>query len=262
MTIVNTRYRITINREVARGTFAMRFHAPDLVAHCKPGQFLNILVDEHYDPLLRRPYSISDVHGEECEILYSVVGKGTAILCMKRAGDNIGAYGPLGNTFGYEDAFDTALIVAGGIGVAPFPFLTTKLQARGRRIETFLGTRSADLLVDEHLVNVHVATDDGSLGFHGNVVACLSDYLSGHTIENPRIFACGPNVMLHATQEFALNHEIPCELSLESEMACGVGICQGCPVERTSGERKYALVCTEGPCFNANQIRFHEPQSA
>ena len=83
--------------------------------------------------------------------------------------------------------------------------------------------------------------------------------LTENPVPDPFIFACGPNAMLEAAQRFALEKDIPCELSLESEMACGVGICQGCPVERKSGDRKYALVCTDGPCFDARDIIFREP---
>jgi dihydroorotate dehydrogenase electron transfer subunit len=208
--------------------------------------------------LLRRQYSISNVDGDTCEILFAVVGTGTHVLARKRPDDHIGVYGPLGNSFGIEKEFDTALIVAGGIGVAPFPYLTTALRQHGKRIETFLGARSKDLLVSRTLENVHTATDDGSDGFHGTVVSCLHAFLEATTVERPRIFACGPNAMLHATQQYALAHGIPCELSLESEMACGVGICQGCPIERTEGDRKYALVCTDGPCFEAGDIQFHQ----
>jgi dihydroorotate dehydrogenase electron transfer subunit len=262
MSTVNRDYRIHSNKEIARDTFAMRFHAPDLAPLCRPGQFLNVLVDDHFDPMLRRQYSVSDADAEYCEILYSVVGKGTAILARLRHDDRIGVYGPLGNSFGYEREFDTALIVAGGIGVAPFPFLTKCLRDRGRKIETFVGARSTGRLVSHNLENVHPATDDGSFGFRGTVVDCLSSFLETHRVVNPRIFACGPNVMLHATQQFALHHGIPCELSLESEMACGVGICQGCPIERTSGDRRYALVCTDGPCFDAGDIVFHKHHSS
>ncbi|MBR9976403.1 MAG: dihydroorotate dehydrogenase electron transfer subunit, partial [Bacteroidetes bacterium] len=122
--------------------------------------------------------------------------------------------------------------------------------------------RCAERVVSRGLVNLQVATDDGSLGFHGTVIALMEQSLSDYGIERPRIFACGPNAMLKATQEFASLRGIPCELSLESEMACGIGICQGCPIERTEGERKYAMVCTEGPCFDSQDIHFHEHHHA
>ena len=256
MSRVNNDCPVISNREIARETYALRFASPELASECKPGQFINVRVDSSYDPLLRRPYSISNVYGDECEILYAVIGKGTAALSGKRAGDTLGIIGPLGNTYGYSGDFSTALLLAGGIGVAPFPLLTGELKSRGIEVHTFIGARSADRIVRSGLLDVHVSTDDGSEGFHGTVVELLHRYLTENTIAKPRIFACGPNAMLKAAQALAGGMNLPCELSLESEMACGIGICQGCPIERSSGEQKYALVCTDGPCFDSRVIAF------
>ena len=256
MAVINADLRVTANDRIAEDTWVLRFHSPELAAQLRPGQFLNILTSGHIDPLLRRPYSISNVDGDECELMYALLGKGTHALAEKRPGDTIGVLGPLGNSFGYEKDFHTAIIVAGGIGVAPFPFLTAELQRREIPLITFLGARSADRVVSRGLANLQVATDDGSMGHHGTVIALLESAFGDYEIRNPRIFACGPNAMLHATQQFAHARGIPCELSLESEMACGIGICQGCPIERVEGERKYALVCTEGPCFDSHDITF------
>ncbi len=254
---VNADLRVTAIEAIAEDTWALRFRSPELAARLRPGQFLNIRTSDQLDPLLRRPYSISDVIGDECEILFSLVGKGTHALSHKQPGDHIGVLGPLGNTFGYAKSFGTALIVAGGIGVAPFPFLTKELRKREIPFITFLGARSAARVVSRGLASRHIATDDGSMGFHGTVVAALGEYLDAHPVDGPMIFACGPNPMLRAVQQFAHERGIACELSLESEMACGIGICQGCPVERHQGKRKYALVCTEGPCFDSHDIIFH-----
>jgi dihydroorotate dehydrogenase electron transfer subunit len=262
MAVINADLRITANELIAEDTWALRFHSPELSTQLLPGQFLNILTSEHIDPLLRRPYSISNVIGDECEIMFSLLGKGTRALSRKQVGDRIGVLGPLGNTFGFDKAIGTAILVAGGIGVAPFPFLTRALQQREIPILTFLGVRSAARAVSRGLINLHLATDDGSAGFHGSVIAALTDHLDAQHVDRPMIFACGPNPMLKATQQLALDRGIPCELSLESEMACGIGICQGCPVERHQGERKFALVCTEGPCFDSNDILFQEPHHA
>lgn len=262
MSVINSDVEVTANEQVAEETFALRFHSPSLAAQMLPGQFINIRVSDAVEPLLRRPYSISSVHGDECEIMFSLLGKGTHILATKTPGDHIGVIAPLGNTFGYDREFGTAIIVAGGIGVAPFPHLTRFLQERERPVLTFLGARSAGRVVTRGLANVQVATDDGSEGFHGTVIQALAAHLDAHPVDAPRIFACGPNPMLQATQAFAQERGIPCELSLESEMACGIGICQGCPVERTEGERKYALVCTDGPCFDSHDIIFHEHHHA
>ncbi|MCB2205858.1 dihydroorotate dehydrogenase electron transfer subunit [bacterium] len=262
MSLINADLEVTSIAQVAEETYALRFHSPELAARLKPGQFMNILTSEAVEPLLRRPYSISRVEGEECEILFSLLGKGTHILAQKRVGDHIGVVGPLGNTFGYEKDFGTAIIVAGGIGVAPFPYLTAELQRREIPVITFLGARTTARVVRDGLTNLEVATDDGSEGHHGTVIACLDEYLSAHEIDRPMIFACGPNPMLKATQEYAREKQLPCELSLESEMACGIGICQGCPIEKHEGERKYSLVCTDGPCFDSNDIIFHEHHHA
>lgn len=254
---VHDRLPVTQLREMAEDTFALRFHAPELAAVVRPGQFLNILTSDTIDPLLRRPYSISNVYGDECEIMFARVGKGTTHLADKRPGDRIGVLGPLGNTFGYDKPdFTTALIVAGGIGVAPFPYLTAEFARRGTPLRTFLGARSAARAVTEGLAHVELATDDGSAGYHGTIVACMADSLAARPVERPRIFACGPTRMLEAVQQYALAHGIPCELSLESEMACGIGICQGCPIEHREKDRKYALVCTDGPCFEAGDVTF------
>jgi dihydroorotate dehydrogenase electron transfer subunit len=262
MPVMNADLEVTSIKQVADETYALRFQSPALAAQLKPGQFLNIRVSDAVEPLLRRPYSISNTYGDECEIMFSLLGKGTHILSRKRPGDTIGVLGPLGNTFGYEKDFSTAIIVAGGIGVAPFPFLTRELQKREIPTITFLGARSSGRVVSCGLTNLHIATDDGSDGYHGTVIAALAEYLDSQDVPDPMLFACGPNPMLHATQSFAKERKLKCELSLESEMACGMGICQGCPIEKHEGERKYSLVCTDGPCFNSDEIIFHEHHHA
>jgi dihydroorotate dehydrogenase electron transfer subunit len=256
--IINKAVPITFKKQLSPSVFALRFPAPEISATVEPGQFLNLLVSDASDPLLRRPYSVSNIIGDECEILFAIYGKGTNILARKTVGETIGVLGPLGNHFGYDRDFSTALLVGGGIGAAPFPFLTKKLAEKNVRIETFTGARTASLVVSEGMRNVHIATDDGSAGYHGNTIACLGEYLLANPVPHPMIFACGPTPMLRALQSFALEHAIPCELSLESEMACGFGICQGCPVEHRDAKRKYALVCTDGPCFDAESITFKE----
>ncbi len=255
---VNSLFPITRHYQVAEDTYCLRFRSPELAAEIKPGQFFNVRVEESYDPILRRPYSISNVIGDEIEMMFAVVGKGTNILKSKKEGDTIGVVGPLGNTFGYDKDFSDAIILAGGIGVAPFPYLTRYLIERGKNILTIVGARNAGRVVRQGLEHIVVATDDGSEGFHGNVVQCLQQELNVRQPAKPMIFACGPNAMLKAVQEFANTSEIPCELSLESEMACGMGICQGCPVEHKHAPRKYALVCTDGPCFDSRIIVFNE----
>ena len=241
--------------EVARAIFRLTFRSAAIASSARPGQFVNVRVDHTSTfPLLRRPFSISRVEGDLVELLFSVVGPGTRRMAQKRTGDVLDVLGPLGKPFCLDHQFDTVLIVAGGLGVAPFPFLTDALRTSDRLVVSFVGARTASQLVRNHLRNVQAATDDGSEGFKGTVVECLDAFLSGTPVARPRIFGCGPTPMLRALSEFANAHNLPCELSLEGEMACGVGICQGCPVRRSRGEKKYALVCTEGPTFSATEI--------
>jgi len=244
---------VTANKEIAEDIFALSFESSALAKQVLPGQFVNIRIGEGFFPFLRRPFSISRKDGAMLEIIFNVVGAGTRALAGKRQGDLLDVLGPLGVPFDTAGKFETALIVAGGLGVAPFPFLTMQL-GQARRIETFLGARSAGQIVDRFLVNVHAATDDGSKGYHGTVVALLDGYLKEHPQSQPKIFACGPTPMLKALTAYALRENLHCELSLEGDMACGIGICQGCPVERTHGDKKYSLVCTDGPAFDCREV--------
>jgi dihydroorotate dehydrogenase electron transfer subunit len=251
-----TREIVTVssNDEVADGLFVLRFQS-DKVAHSvKPGQFVNLRVTDSSVPFLRRPFSVSRVEGRLVEILFNVVGTGTRLLSSKRPGDTLDLLGPLGKPFDVQDSFETALIVAGGLGVAPFPLLTEWLLREEKQIVTFLGARTAFQLYKLYLKNLHVATEDGSEGAKGTVIDILDRYLQTHAVPKPKIFACGPMKMLKALSEYAQQNQIRCELSLEGDMACGIGLCQGCPVELRNGTTKYALVCKEGPTFSSEQI--------
>jgi dihydroorotate dehydrogenase electron transfer subunit len=249
--------RVESNREIAEGLLLMRFESRQIAASARPGQFLNIRANQRWSPLLlRRPFSISRVVGTSIEVLYNIVGMGTKALAAQRPGDEIDVLGPLGVPFGLEEQFETAVVVAGGLGIAPFPFLTDYLEKKKVKILTFVGSRSL-LRIDElHLRNVLHATDDGSVGFKGNVVESLAGYLQTHAPAKPKIFGCGPTKMLSSLSELAQAKGLHCELSLEGDMACGIGICQGCPVETNNGSKKYALVCTDGPTFDCREIKF------
>ncbi|MEX2117798.1 MAG: dihydroorotate dehydrogenase electron transfer subunit [Bacteroidota bacterium] len=249
---------VTDVKIVAEGTRVLTFVSPDIAKSTLPGQFVNVRVHAGSDPLLRRPFSVSRVEGDHVEILFNVVGAGTDILARKRPGDVMNVLGPLGVPYGIHGDFKNAVLIAGGLGVAPMAILTQHLKSSGKHVDTFLGARSALHLVVDHLENVHVATDDGSKGFHGNVVRLADEYLKEHPARSAKIFACGPTRMLKAVSAFAILAGIEGEISLEGEMACGIGICQGCPVERAGGQKKYALVCTDGPAFHCQDIILRE----
>ena len=163
--------------------------------------------------------------------------------------------GPLGVPFSVDgDDFTTAVLVGGGLGVAPLPLATETLVRRGKRVVTFLGARTASQVVEAYLTNLEIATDDGSRGFRGNVVELLASRWQSLKEHEVKVFACGPTAMLRALAQFVRTHNIPCEVSLEGPMACGFGICQGCPVALAGGEKKYALMCKDGPVFDVRSI--------
>lgn len=265
--------------EVAAGIFTLRFRAPELAAGTLPGQFINIRVGSGYEPLLRRPFSVYHTQNGSVEIIFNIVGLGTRILAAKRAGEILDVLGPLGQPYKIADEYETGVLVAGGLGVAPLPMITRALLEMDRPIITFLGARTSGQIVDRFLQNVYVSTDDGSAGYRGTVVDHLIEWLRTDKIRRPKIFGCGPTAMLRRLAAVAEEFSVPCEVSLECAMACGFGVCQGCPVERRpeglrrgvgrgaqpeglydlvedgrTAQRKYSLVCKDGPVFNTKEI--------
>jgi dihydroorotate dehydrogenase electron transfer subunit len=247
--------RVASNAELADSLFLLKFTSADIARRAFPGQFVNIRIGAGSSPvLLRRPFSISRVVGSSIELIFNVVGQATKMLSSLQAGEELDVLGPLGVPFRFEEAFETAIIIAGGLGIAPFPFLTDHLTKLRKEIITFVGSRTLFSTKDLHLLNVQYATEDGSKGYRGNVVECLADYFQSVPKGRVKIFGCGRTRMLSALSDFAQAKGLHCELSLEGDMACGVGICQGCPVEKKSGPKKYALVCTDGPTFDCRDI--------
>lgn len=243
-------------RTAGEGIHVLSFTSASVSRSIRAGQFLNLRVEEGCEPLLRRPFSAYRIEKTSIEIVFHVVGRGTAALRRKRQGDVLDVLGPLGKPFNTDDAgYDAGLLIGGGLGVAPLPLLTSALKKIGKPVLTFLGARAASRLVTDYLENVHTATDDGSEGFHGNAVDLASDFLRKNPVRRPKIFACGPMPMLKAVASFARGSDIPCEVSLEGPMGCGIGICQGCPVELAGPGTSYALMCKDGPVFDIRTIK-------
>ncbi|MCS7013088.1 MAG: dihydroorotate dehydrogenase electron transfer subunit [Chloroherpetonaceae bacterium] len=236
-------------------------HAPYLASVLKAGQFLEIKTSDSLVPLLRRPFSVHRIEGDIVEIMVKVVGIGTQQLYDAREGETLQTLAPLGNAFGYDkDDFDLALLVSGGIGVAPMALLQAALEARQKEVYNFVGARTAEDIVTRYLSNVQVATDDGSLGYKGTVVALFEQVLPTFQGKRLRVFGCGPNRMLSALCKLCNSHGIPCEVSIESTMGCGIGICYGCPirVRDSSGKVHQKLLCRYGSVVDAKEIVFDE----
>lgn len=239
--------------EIDNRIYLLKVYAPEFCSIIKPGQFLNVRVSERVSPLLRRPFSVCDVDGEHLYLMFNIMGEGTNILAHKPKGSEIDILGPLGNGFNIAGDYNTAVIVAGGLGAAPFPYLTRKLNGK-KDILSFIGGRTKEDVITYNLKNVKKATEDGSLGFRGNVVQLLEENIELLRTDKIKIFACGPTAMLKSLKDFCINSEFECEVSTECAMACGFGICQGCPIESTTEQEKYFLVCRDGPVFNIKDV--------
>jgi len=240
---------------------------PEAAQQAQPGQFLHVACD---GPgfVVRRPFSVHAVHAGSVSILLQVKGSGTSWLAERGAGDRLDVMGPLGAGFRLEPGYRNVLCVAGGVGVAPILFLAQRCREEGRKVTVLLGARTADLvLAKEDLeaagAEVLVATEDGSYGYRGTVVDLLSGYLEGACGSGGKgpvhcICACGPRPMLAKVADMARREGIPCLVSLEERMACGIGACMGCvvPLREPGGGFRYASVCREGPVFPAERVVF------
>jgi len=253
---------VTDRREIAPGLAILRFHNPHVARNTTAGQFVNVLPKAGFsDPLLRRPFSVYATEGDEAAIIVQAHGRGTGILANTQNGEILDVLGPLGNPWQYKSTdYMTAVLVIGGVGVASMPLLTKALRTEEIPLQAYYGARSKDLFALEGLTNLNLSTDDGSEGFHGSNIALLRSHLEEGKIEQPKLFVCGPTAMMRAAKSLAAEFNIPCELSLETEMACGFGICQGCPVHTdettflATGKR-FRLVCMDGPSFPAEAIQ-------
>ena len=244
---------VVSNRELKKGIYLISVHAPSIASTGKAGQFCNIKVSETDFPLLRRPFSICDIEGENIFFLFDIHGEGTKILSKKKVGDELNILGPLGKGFFLDGGYETAVIVAGGLGSAPFPLLLKDIP-KDKSIKSLVGGRNENLVITYKMPNVSTSTDDGSEGFHGTVVDLFKNEISNLDLNKIRVFACGPNPMLKALQDCCVEENIDCQISVECAMACGFGICQGCPIERSEGEGFY-LVCKDGPVFGAKAVK-------
>jgi len=252
------------HREVVPGTFLMIIDAPSISRTARPGRFVMIRAGSGFDPLLRRPFSICGLFADEAiGVLFKVVGRGTALLAQKRCGDKVHVLGPLGNGFSTDDISLPLLLVGGGIGVAPLFFLAQTLYASGdHRFRMLTGfSKKVQILSAREVLHLEVeaefATDDGSMGHNGFVTELLQGILG--TEHGSRsfggIYACGPISMLKRVAAIARFADIPCQVSLEAYMACGLGACQGCVVQTVPEEPvPFLRVCTEGPVFSAQAV--------
>jgi dihydroorotate dehydrogenase electron transfer subunit len=259
--------RVSENRDLGASHFLLTLEAHPIAAAARPGQFVMLRFAGALDPFLPRPMSVSDVlpaegsHPERIQILHKIVGRGTDRLARLRPGESVQVLGPLGRGFELPAgaaAGAPAILVAGGIGIAIFPFLVPFLRRGGLRPILLFGARAAGDLArldwfEAQGVEVRTATDDGSHGRKGLVTDLLKEALGSHGA--CIVYACGPHAMLEATGGIVQAAGTPAQLSLESYMGCGIGACLGCVVRaRTAEGWAYRRICVEGPTFSAAEI--------
>jgi len=230
--------RITARREVAHGMWVISMEAPEIAASVRAGQFVNLGLD---GPLLRRPFSVYRVDGDRIEIVLKAVGAGTAQLIAMRPGEVVSCLGPLGHGFDLGAGARSAVLVSGGLGVAPMPIAAREAKALGMRVTWVHGARNRDELCSESDGDDVVwATDDGSRGTKGTAVAAAPDA--------DLVLACGPNRMLAAVAERWPDAQV----AVETYMGCGTGVCLGCAVPLKRGG--FDRACKEGPVYRAADV--------
>ena len=247
--------------QVAMGLFRIVFQSPELAYESKPGQFLmvdcNIGQNSNENLFLRRPLAVHrvDVRKDQISILFQVVGKGTLALSQATAGDLIDVIGPLGKPIEIDSSVENIVFVSGGLGIASLTSLIDVAVERNLKVTLLAGARNSYRLYPSQLlpsgVTEMTATDDGSAGIRAPVTHLVSQVQENTDI----IYACGPLPMLKALSEMAVDGILTVSTIglLESQMACGLGICKGCVVDTDLGDK---LICLDGPAFDLREIRW------
>ena len=245
------------------GLYKFSVGAKEIVDIAKPGNFVEIRINENLAPFLRRPISIYNMDKEKgiLEFIFQVKGKGTELLSKKEEGDLIDIIGPLGSgTFKFEGKKNIA-IIGGGIGIFPLYELAKQAKELGINIHTYIGFRNKELVTLEKefevvSTNLTITTDDGSYKEKGFAINFLAEDLEKEKFDC--IYSCGPLPMLRAVKKLAEEKGIPCQISLEERMGCGLGVCLGCAV-KTAGSPKespeYVHVCKAGPVFDSKLVQ-------
>lgn len=271
------RSEIQEHLQIARETWQLTVRAPALAAEARPGQFFMVRLAHCNDPLIGRALALYDMHRDpagnpsDISVVYVVKGKFTQALSRMKVGQTVELWGPLGNVFS-TDRTDHLILVAGGVGITPM--LTYASAALGResygqfplterfapRVTLCYGARTSEYLAGLDAfkargVELKIATEDGSLGHRGRVTDILDGLLATQS-ERTRIACCGPEPMMEAVAKLAKQYAVPCEVSLETPMACGIGICFTCVarIEQPDGSWDYRRTCVEGPVFPAESV--------
>ncbi len=241
------------NREITDRVFILRLRLTESVLKPEPGQFYLLRPDTGYDPLLGRPFSAFRWNSDWIEFLIRKTGRGTALLSKFRPGDHIRLLGPLGRTFPSPSPHKTPVLLAGGIGMASVYSLL--LNRKGDYIFIYGAKSAPELLLTEDIKplvrELYLCTDDGSMGFQGNVIEFFKKFVKEAPSHSIVVYACGPREMTEPLMKLLRTYNIEGYISLEERMACGLGACMGCAKHTKRGMKR---VCMEGPVFNIEEL--------
>ncbi|MBI5966754.1 MAG: dihydroorotate dehydrogenase electron transfer subunit [Deltaproteobacteria bacterium] len=252
--------RILIHRRIAADYFRLRLLCPEIARFAQPGQFIMLRVNELRDPFLRRPFGFSRIFPPQekrarpedegvLEICYQIVGRGTSLMTQLREGQRLDILGPLGNGFWAKEGQKGAILVGGGIGIAPLISWAEKLHKVGGKkkrltrnseeapeVFVLIGGKSRDKIlgireIKKMGLDPQVATEDGSMGLPGLATDLLERELLTKGHDSTSLYACGPMPMLARVAQIADQFDLPCQVLMETRMACGVGACLGCALK-------------------------------
>lgn len=236
--------------------FELKINVGEIAKECVAGQFASIYTGDK-SKILPRPISVSEIDNNTNILTFVIqkVGEGTIELSKLNIGDKVYMLLPLGNGYDLDEANkkDTIYLIGGGVGIPPLVQAYKNLKSKNKKVKVILGFRDELFLTNKfEETDLYICTESGSNGFKGNVV----DFLK--TIEKPNlILSCGPKPMLKAIQNYANEHNIETQLSMEERMACSVGVCLGCVINiMREGKKVSKKICVDGPVFNGKEICF------
>ncbi len=261
MRLYDKRCEIKFITSLSDDTYHLGIVSPEISESCIPGQFLMVRVNDDYEPLLRRPFSIFRTEPKEgiVEIVFEVVGKGTKILSERRSGEFLDVLGPLGKEFKINSK--NLILIGGGIGFPPLFFMADFQKSENRNVVFYYGARTKDgIFFEKELGRICnkliITTEDGSLGEKGLITdVFIKDLETGIIRGEAEVFSCGPTAMSKEISSICKRYNLKSQVSLESVMACGTGLCQGCVVRVENAQKsEYKLVCKDGPVFDSDII--------
>ena len=266
--------RLVWTKRVGPSIFQQRFFEPAIARQARAGQFVHLLPGPSH--LFRRAFSIyaTDAKAGTFDVLHQVLGEGTKGLSRLDKGAHVDTLGPLGNRFPAPPRGRRPILIGGGLGMAPLrlwalELAATKAKTRTRDADSLplmmLGARTKTLCtppfgLGQIGMRPQWATDDGTRGHHGTVIALLAERIAAGAIDpgSSVVYGCGPERMMAALASTCAEHDIPCFVSLERTMPCGYGVCMGCVVQTKNGTGygTYSRVCRDGPVYDAADIIF------